>query len=133
MWAQFNFLVFYNFSSENRFVAGTKGGSVAIYNNNTVEKKIKLFTNSDQEKNATLVQYVDGRIYAVAEDSSLTQLNMNLRIEKVLGHKIQWKSYCLVATRDYVAVGGENKKVTVYDKTGRCLLVSYILLISLLF
>ena len=80
-----------------------------------------------------MVQYSDGRIYAAAEDSCLTQLDLNLEIQKVLGQKIEKQIYALVATADYVAVGGENEKVTVYNKEGISVLVTSFQLISLLF
>ena len=85
-----------------------------------------MFENSDQKKNAALVQYSDGKIYAVAEDSYLTQLDLNLENRLVLGRIIKKKIYALVATPAYVAVGGRNKKVTVYNTQGYCALVSYI-------
>ena len=94
-----------------------------------MEKSIQLFSNSDQEKNATLVQFCDGRIYAAAEDSCLTQLDLDLNVQKVLGQKIDKEIFALVATRDYVAVGGRNCKVTVYGKGGDLALVSYFCLI----
>ena len=58
---------------------------------------------------------------------------MNLKIRKVIGKKIEKEIFALVATHQYVAVGGENKKVTVHDNEGRLILVSYILKISSLF
>ena len=90
----------------------------------TIEKSVELFNHSNQEKNATLVQYTSNRIYAVAEDSSLTQLNMSLEVEKVLGRKIEKEILALVATQDYVALGGVDKKVTVYDEFGNLALVN---------
>ena len=115
---------FETFRSENRFVAGTKNGQVVIQSGVTIEKSVELFNHSNQEKNATLVQYTSNRIYAVAEDSSLTQLNMNLEVEKVLGRKIEKEILALVATQDYVALGGVAKKVTVYDEFGNLALVN---------
>ena len=120
-------ILFLFFSSENRFVAGTKAGHVAIMNGDSIEKCIKLFSNSDQEKNATHVQYSDGKIYAIAENSSLTQLDLVLEVQKILGQKVDKKVNALVATSDYVAFGGDYCNVTVYDKTGDLVLVSYIL------
>ena len=114
-------------------MAGTKSGAVGIWKDSSIEKSIKLFSNSDQEKNATLVQYSEGKIYAVAEDASLTQLDMNLQVQKVLGQKLEEQIYALVATPDYVALGGENKEVKVHDNKGDLALVSYILLILSLF
>ena len=96
-------------------------------NGDSIEKCVKLFSNSDQEKNATHVQYSDGRIYAIAQDSSLTQLDLDLEVQKVLGQKVEKRIHALVASSDYVAFGGYNDKVTVYDKTGDLVLVSYIL------
>ena len=123
-----NFKTFFlDFSSENRFVAGTKSGHVAIWNGNSIEKSTKLFTNMYQYKNATLVQYSGGKIYAVAEDSCVTVLDMNLRVEKDFGQKNEETIYAFVATPDYVAVGGLNNKVTVYNKRGDILLVNYAL------
>ena len=58
---------------------------------------------------------------------------MNLEIQKVIGNKIEDQIFTLVATHQYVAVGGENKKVTVHDNEGRFILVSYIFQISSLF
>ena len=105
-------------------MSGTKAGHVGIWNGSSLEKSIQLFTNSDQEKNATLVQFYDGKIYAVAEDSCLTQLDSNLENKKVIGQKIQEKIHAFVATPDYIAIGGQNWKVTVYDKKGDLALVS---------
>ena len=51
---------------------------------------------------------------------------MNLKGQKVFGNKIEVGIRALVATPQYVAVGGFDRKVTVYDKEGSCLLVSYI-------
>ena len=119
--------IFLNFSSENRFVGGTESCHVAIFNGNSIEKSVKLSKNSDQNKNATLARYSDGRIYAVAEDSSITVLNMNLQIEKVFDQKVPDQIYAFVVTPYYVAVGGANGKVLVYDKSGDMLLVSFIL------
>ena len=96
-------------SSKNRFVGGTKAGHVGIWNGKSVEKSIKLFTNSVQEKNATLVQYCDGIIYAAAEDSCVTKLDMNLKTRKVIGTKIEELIFTLVASHQYVAFGGVNK------------------------
>ena len=110
------YFFFLNFSSDNRFVGGTKSGKVGIWNGASIEKSIQMFTNSDQQKNATLVKYSDGRIYAVAEDASVTVLDMDLRIEKVLGQKVEKEIRTFVATPDYVAVGGFNDKVTAFDK-----------------
>ena len=72
------------------------------------------------------MQYTSNRIYAVAEDSSLTQLNMSLEVEKVLGRKIEKEILALVATQDYVALGGVDKKVTVYDEFGNLALVNHL-------
>lgn len=111
------------FRSENRFVAGTKSGQVVIQSGVSIEKSVELFENSVQEKNATLVQYTSNRIYAVAEESSLTLLNMSLEVVKVLGPKVEKEVLALVATQDYVALGGVDKKVTVYDEFGNLALV----------
>ena len=110
-------------------MAGTKAGAVGIWNGSSLQKSIQLFANLDQEKKATLIQFCGGKIYAVAEDSCLTQLDSNLQNKKVIGQKIQEKIHALVATPDYIAIGGVNCKVTVYDKKGDLALVSYILLI----
>ena len=82
-----------------------------------------MFKNSDQCKNAALVRYSDGRIYAVAVDSSITVLNMKLQAKKVIGQKVQSEIYAFVVTPDYVAVGSANRKALVYDKRGNMLLV----------
>ena len=92
-----------------------------------------MFTNWDQEKNAALVHYCDGIIYAAAEDSCVTQLDTNLEIRKVIGNKIEKDIFAFFATHQYVAVGGANKKVTVHDNEGRLILVRYIFEISSLF
>ena len=126
MWAQF-WNYFPNFRSENRFVGGTKSGHVAIFNRNSIEKSIKLFKNSDQSKNAAFVRYSDWRIYAVAEESSITVLNMQLEVEKVIGQKFHYQIDAFVATPNYVAVGDANNKVSVYNKGGDLVLVSFIL------
>ena len=118
---------FLKLSSENRFVAGNKDGHVAIWNGDSIEKSIKLFSNSDQKKNATLVQHSDGRIFAVAEDSNVTVLDMNLENKKLFGQKVEEEIFAFVVTPDYVAVGGRNKKVTVHDKSGFAVLVNCIL------
>ena len=52
---------------------------------------------------------------------------MNLRVKKDFGQKIEKKIKAFVATPDYVAVGGENNKVTVYSKQGDILLVNCVL------
>ena len=52
---------------------------------------------------------------------------VDLEVQKVLGQKVEKRIHALVATSDYVAFGGDNNKVTVYDKTGDLVLVSYIL------
>ena len=48
---------------------------------------------------------------------------MNLEVEKVLGQKVEKEILALVATPDYVALGGVDKKVTVYDAFGNLALV----------
>ena len=96
-------------------------------NGDSIEKCVKLFSSSNQAKNATHVKYSDGRIYAIAENSSLTQLDLVLEVQKVLGQKVEKRIHALVATSDYVAFGGYYCNVTVYDKTGDLVLVSYIL------
>ena len=100
---------------------------MAIWNGDSIEKSVKLFSNSDQWKNATLIQYSDGKIYAVAEDSSVTELDMILQNKRIFGRKVQKEIRAFVATPDYVAVGGYNKKVTVHDKRGDAILVNCIL------
>ena len=90
----------------------------------TVEKSIKLFENPVQWKNAALVQYVDNTIYAVAQDSKLTKLDMNLENRQVYGDRVSQEVFALTATHQFVALGGVNAKVTVYDKRGNLALVS---------
>ena len=112
-----------NFSSKNCFVAGSKAGHVAILTESTVEKSIKLFDNSVQWKNATLVQYVNNTIYAVAQDSKLTKLNLTLENRQVLGDTVSHEVFALTATNLFVALGGVSAKVTVYDTEGNITLV----------
>ena len=104
-------------------MAGTKAGHVAILTESTVEKSIKLFDNSVQWKNATLVHYVDNTIYAVAQDSKLTKLNLNLENRQVLGCTVSQEVFALTATNRFVALGGVSAKVTVYDTEGNITLV----------
>ena len=86
-----------------------------------------MFKNSDQCKNAALVRYSDGRIYAVAENSSITVLNMKLQVRRVIGKNVQSEIYAFVVTPDYVAVGGANRKALVYNKRGDLVLVRFTL------
>ena len=83
-----------------------------------------MFNDSVQWKNATLVQNCDGTIYAAAEDSCVTKFDMNLKIRKVIGNKIENEVCALVATHQYVAFGGWNEKVTVHDNEGRLIVVN---------
>ena len=53
---------------------------------------------------------------------------MSLQIKKVFGGRIEKKIRVLVATPEYVAVGGDNTKVQVYDREGEKMMVSYTLL-----
>ena len=114
-----------NFSSENCFVAGSKAGHVAIFAESTVKKSIRLFVNPVQWKNATLVQYVDNTIYAVAQDSKLMKLDISLENRQVIGDTVSEEVFALTATNRFVALGGVSAKVTVYNTEGNITLVSY--------
>ena len=71
-----------------------------------------------------MVQYVNNTIYAVAQDSKLTKLDMNLDNRQVFGDRVSQEVFALTATHQFVALGGVNAKVTVYDKRGNLALVS---------
>ena len=55
---------FINFSDGNRFVTGSGNGIVTVWNDSTPKSR-KVFNNSEQWKNATLVAYADNKIFAV--------------------------------------------------------------------
>ena len=85
----------------------------------------KLFSNSDQDKNATLVQYANEKIFAVGRaESQLHVLDLELNVMKVVDHQFEETISVMVSTGSYVAIGESNGSVTVFDNKGNHVLVS---------
>ena len=114
-----------NFSNENRFVCGFKDGKVAVWADSMLKSK-KLFNNSGQWKNATLVAYADNKIFAVGKkEARLHILDLELNILKVVDHQFVKGITVMKSSNSFVAIGEYGGNVTVFDKNGRRVLVSY--------
>ena len=120
------FIVTYyvTFSDENRFVTGSKDGHVTIWTNSSQQSK-KVFNNSEQFKNATLVKYRNNRIYAIGyREATLTIMDLSLGLIKVVPHKFENPIRLLVASSKYIAVGEFAGNVSVFDDKENLVLVS---------
>ena len=90
-------------------------------------KSKKLFNNSEQCKNATLVQYADNKIFAIGHrEARLHILDLKLRTLKVVDHKFEEWINVMKSSNLYIGVGEETHgNVTVFDHNGNRVLVSY--------
>ena len=73
---------------------------------------------------AVLVEYTNGKIFAIAEDSALVLLGLNLETKAVIENCLPGKINSLQATDKYVSYGGFNNLVTILDLDGQLALVS---------
>ena len=106
---------------ENQFLTGSKNGFVTLWSGNEQVLSSKI---SDK---AVLVKYFNKEIYAIAEDSSLFFLGLDLQTKAVISNNVTGKINCLEASAGYISYGGFNNHVAVVDRNGQYCLVSGVL------
>ena len=112
---------YYYFSDENRFVTGSKNGYVTVLNDSTPKSR-KVFNQSEQWRNATLVRYANNKIFATGY-AKLHILDLELETYKVVDHEFNDISV-LAASDNYVAIGDWDRHVNIFNHNGDRVLVS---------
>ena len=75
-------------------------------------------------KKAVLVEHSNQEIFAIAEDSALYLLGLDLETKAVIGNCLPGKINCLRVTDRYISYGGFNNLVMVLSRDGQLSLVS---------
>ena len=98
---------------------------MAVWANSMLKSK-KLFSNSEQSYNATLVQYVDNKIFAIGRsEARLHIVDLELNVLQVVDYQFTKNISVIKSSNLYVAIGDIAGNVTVFEKVGNLVLVSY--------
>ena len=89
-------------------------------------KSRKLFKNTQQSKNATLVQYADNKIFALGiKKARLHILDLELNVLKVADHQFEGSIMVMKSSESFLGIGDLKGNVTILDHDGNLVLVSY--------